>query len=516
MTNIYFRRAKTTLSGGGGLLAMLGTSLALSLAATPAAASAPVSCADLMHIRLAKGSVVSATELTGSLPAQDIPPSRGAKGSYINPVFSDLPQFCRVFANVASVKGSKIGVELWMPAQWNGKLLAIGNHGFGGEFERADMAMGLHRGYAVVATDGGHSAPYSTVGGFSVGDARFALQGDVAMDDFSWRAIHEMTVAAKSILTRHYGSAAKYALFDGCSKGGGQAMGEAQRYPNDYNGIIAGSAGMSMNGLMASDLYASVLGDLGGGQRMTLAKLQLAQNAAVAACDDLDGLKDGVVADVRGCKWQPSELICKPGQDVATCLTPAEASAISRAEQPFRDPKTGAWLYGAFAPASETLWMSMLGNMSGPNPITDAYFRYFVEADPSWKAAGADPVALLYKSEDPKLAVSRSNATNTDLSAFRKHGGKLIQYHGWADQAMAPGYAPHYYIEVVDQQRGGGDRLAKTQAFYRLFMAPGMGHCGGGFGPVNFGGLAQQPSSPVDADHDVLEALDAWSGSPLA
>lgn len=475
-----------------------------------AAGAATIKCNDLAKLPIDNGRVLTATSLADGLPAADIPPSRGPNGTYIDPAFAQLPRFCRLSATLTPVPGSHIGVELWLPDTWNGKLLALGNHGFGGEFERADMAMGLHRGYAVVATDAGHSAPYSTAGGFSVGSAAFAAHGDaVAIDDYSWRAVHESALAAKVIVARYYGIAAKRAYFDGCSKGGGQAMREAQQFPNDFDGIIAGSAAMYATRLMASDLWAAKLGDLGGGVRITPAKLQLAQKAAVVACDKLDGLADGVVVDVAHCVWHPEALRCKPSQSGAECLTDGEVAAITRAEQPLRDPKTGEMLYEGFAPASEARWISPLGNMGGPNPVTAAYFRDMVVRDPKWSAQDADPVALLRQSENSRDPVSRTNAVDPDLSNFRKAGGKLIQYHGWADEAMVPGYTAHYYMQVIDLQ-GGADPIAKTQKFYRLFMVPGMGHCAGGSVPVNFGALSQPPATPVDADHDILEALDRW------
>lgn len=505
---IFFRRVSSTIGAAGG--AWIACLLAILAAFGSPAAAAPTPCAELARTPLARGAVTSVQELTDGLPKADVPPSRGPDGPYVDPAFSDLPRFCRLSATLSPVAGSRIGIEIWMPDRWNGKLLAIGNHGFGGEFERADMAMGLHRGYAVAATDAGHSAPYTTAGGFSVGDARFAMQGGaVAVDDYSWRAVHEMTVAAKAIVARRYGAPARRAYFDGCSKGGGQAMREAQQFPADYDGIISGSAAMYATRLMASDLWASRLGDLGGGLRITPAKLQLAQKAATAACDGLDGLVDGVVADVRRCAWRPAELRCKAGQDPGACLTDAEVSAVTRAEEPLRDPATGAWLYDGFAAGSEARWISPLGNMGAPNPVTDAYFRYMVTGDPNWSASTADPIELLRRSEDPKSALSRSNAVDPNLSGFRRRGGKMIQYHGWSDEAMVPGFAPRYYMEVVDMQPGE-DRLGRTQSFYRLFMVPGMGHCAGGSAPVNFGGLAQAPSPTVDGDHDVLEALDRW------
>ncbi len=484
--------------------------LAAACLSVPARAETASPCAGLLKMELAAGKIDSTTVLAGSLPKEDMPTRRGPNGPYLDPAFKDLPRFCRAFATLSPVPGSKIGIELWLPEQWNGKLLAIGNHGFGGEFERADMAVGLHRGYAVVSNDTGHRAAYSIAGGFSVGSAKFASEGgEVAIDDYSWRSVHATALAAKAIVARYYGVAPRHAYFDGCSKGGGQAMREAQQFPDDFDGVIAGSAAMYATRLFASDLWAYKLGDLGGGLRMTSPKLALAQQAATAECDKLDGLADGVVADVAGCVWHPARLRCRPGQDPSSCLTAAEVAAITKAEQPLRDPSTGEALYPGFAPTGESRWISPLGGMGAVNPVTDNYFRYMVANDPNWSADAADPVKLLRQSEDPASPLSRSNAISPDLSGFERRGGKLIQYHGWSDEAMVPGFTARYYIEVVDLQPGS-DKIGRTRSFYRLFMVPGMGHCIGGTAPVNFGGLAQQPSSPIDADHDVLEALDHW------
>lgn len=190
--------------------------------------------------------IVAARNVIGSLPAQNQVNGRGAAASRVDHYLVDLPEFCRVNAILRPVAGSRIEIEVWLPKDWNGKLLGIGSHGFGGNFERGDMGMALHRGYAVATSDLGHSSrDRETQAGFNVGDASFAIGNEAAIDDFAWRATHEMTVAAKALVRRFYGKGPRRSYFNGCSNGGRQAMREAQQFPKDYDGIIAGSAAMN-------------------------------------------------------------------------------------------------------------------------------------------------------------------------------------------------------------------------------------------------------------------------------
>jgi len=413
------------------------------------------------------------------------------------------------------VPGSRIGIEIWLPLQWNGKLLTVGNHGFAGEYQRGYLAMGLHRGYAVAATNTGHSGPFLNLGGLSVGSAAFAHGNPVAFEDFSWRAIHTLTVAAKELVMRAYGQPARRAYFAGCSNGGRQAMREAQMFPNDYDGILAGGAAMNWTGISAMQMRGALLGDLGNGRKISSTKLQLAERAAIAACDGRDGLRDGFIANPGQCRWQPRKLQCQPGKNGPDCLTPAEAAAIAGMMAPLRDPETRKELYPGFAPGSESIWATAIGSMSEPSPIMIDYYRYFVFNDAAWLPKDVKIIDLLRESERPGVPSLSLNATNPDLSAFKAAGGKLILYHGWRDEAMPPAYATQYYDEVVSRQPGR-DKLSSTQDFFRLFMVPGLNHCYGGVGPVNFGGLAQEPSRVVDADNDILEALDIWVENGVA
>ncbi|HVR92042.1 MAG TPA: tannase/feruloyl esterase family alpha/beta hydrolase [Novosphingobium sp.] len=429
----------------------------------------------------------------------------------------NLPRFCRVTAIASPVTGSQIGIELWLPADWNGKLLGLGNHGFGGEYERGYMAMGLQRGYAVATTDTGHSsrdtakqagfsAGRATFSGFNIGSAAFATGNPVAVEDFAWRAVHQMTVTAKALVTRYYGVSARRAYFDGCSTGGRQAMREVQQFPDDYDGVISGGAPMHWTRVIGSGLHYYLSGYLPDGNRIGKDKLALTQRGAVAACDGQDGLVDGLIADPRRCRFDAFSLVCKPGQDPKTCLNSAEARAVARVERPFADPRDGAPLYSPLPPGGESHWRLM----TDLNPVTAAHFRYLVMNDTLWTpTATTDLWEAITRSELPGAPGLAINSVSRDLSAFRNRGGKLIQYHGWSDEAMSANFYPKYYGEVVDLQPGR-NKLAQTQAFYRLFMVPGMTHCNGGDGPVNFGGLNHIPSTQRDPRHDILEALDRW------
>ena len=494
------------LLGSAPLLFALFTGGAVAQGTAQSVAAEPT-CEQLQRAGIAGMQVLTAAEVVGSLPAADAVNGRGPDANKINPYLLHLPPFCRVIAILNPVPRSRIEIELWLPKQWNGKLLGIGSHGFGGNFERGDMAMGLHRGYAVVTTDLGHSSKTNErQAGFNVGLAEFAVGNEVAVDDFAWRATHEMTVAAKQLVRMRYGAAPRRSYFDGCSNGGRQAMREAQQFPRDYDGIIAGSAAMNWTRSFASTLLQFQSGTLPSGNKLTAPRLQMAHDAAIAACDRLDGLADGLINDPTRCNWKPEALLCKAGADQSQCLTADEVAAIARVENPLRHPVSGEELYVGLEPGSESLWR----NMASLNAVTANYYRYMVVNDAKWLPGPETSVVdLLEKSEQPGSPGTRINSLNPDLSAFRAGGGKLIQYHGWNDPSFAPADAPRYYAEVVDLQ-SKPDKLQRTQGFYRLFMTPGMAHCYGGEGPVNFGALDHAPAPAIDAKHDVLAALDLW------
>jgi hypothetical protein len=484
------------------ILAFACLSVATTLA--PAAQAAANPCASMLQANLRNVRVLSASDVAGKLPElepQIAPENRLIAGVHEDdPDLRDLPRFCRVIATVSPVAKSRIVVELWLPEQWNGKLLAIGNHGFAGELEHADMGMGLHRGYAVAASDVGHTAPKD-----SKASGRFAADNGAAADDFAWRGAHEMAVLGKTMVQMHYGSPARRAYFDTCSNGGRQAIREAQQFPADFDGIIAGSAAQYWTQSFAHDLWHYQSLRLSTGGLLSDAKLTLARKAAVAACDKLDGLADGLIANPTQCRWRPRDIQCKAGADTGACLTAAEVAALEKIESPLKDPKTGKVLFKGMMAGGEDQW----GNWENLVPSVANFFRDTVVHDPDWDSLKADMPRLVAMSQAPGAFGAKIDTTNPDLSKFRARGGKLIQFHGWNDQSFPPGHIVDYYTEVVDVQPGP-DKLAKTHDFYRLFMVPGMRHCRGGYGPIYFGALTHPALPTLDADHDILEALDRW------
>ncbi len=389
-------------------------------------------------------------------------------------IFKSLPAFCRVAATAKPSSDSDIKFEVWVPLEnWNGKFEGTGNGVWLGAIIYPALAEGLRRGYAVANTDTGH------VGGPM--DASWALGHPEKVIDFGYRAVHEMTVQGKAIVTAFYGKRPDYAYWVGCSSGGKQGLKEAQRFPEDYDGIVAGAPANYWTHLTAATVWVGLLALKDNASYIPMQKFAVIHKAALDACDAIDGIKDGVIDDPRKCHFDPKVLECK-GADGPDCLTAAEVETARKAYGPATTPR-GIPFFPGLEPGSELVWGFMLGGHE-PNRIGSDYFTYILHRDPHW-----DPRTLDFDkevAEADKLDQSTINAINPDLKKFKAHGGKLIMYHGWADALIVPENSVNYYESVVKVM--GGAR--KTEDFFRLFMAPGMGHCGGGEGPCNFDALS--------------------------
>jgi feruloyl esterase len=381
----------------------------------------------------------------------------------------NLPALCRVAVTLTPSKDSDIKMEVWMPATgWNGKFEAFGNGGWSGAINFNGMANAARHGYASASTDTGHSG----------GSAEFALGHPEKLVDFGYRSEHEMTVKAKAIVSAFYGNAAKLSYWNGCSSGGKQGLKEAQKYPEDYDGIIAGAPANNWVALLSSDMRNSVALLKDPASPITPAKLALLHKAAVEACDAADGLKDGLIADPRACRFDPAVLLCK-GEGTESCLTAAQVDAAKNVYSPLMNPRTHKEIYPGLERGSEPGWVAFAGPQ--PFPISNDYFRFVVHKDPQWdfRTFDADQdVALAEKVDDGNIL----RAIDPDLRKFAARGGKLILYHGWSDNLIAPRNSIQYFESVVAKLGG----LEKTEASVRLFMAPGFGHCGGGDGPNQF------------------------------
>jgi feruloyl esterase len=396
-----------------------------------------------------------------------------------------LPAFCRVEATARPTSDSDIRFEVWIPPAdaWNGKLEGVGNGGYSGAIGYPAMATGLRHGYAVVSTDTGHAGD----------DMKFGQGHPEKVIDWAYRSIHVMTETAKLIVRDAQGRFAEHAYFVGCSSGGHQALTEAQRYPEDYDGIIAGDPANNRIRQTFAFLYSWVSTHTSDGKPiLPAAKLALLSKSAVEACDALDGLKDGIIDDPRRCHFDPAKLACKGSED-ASCLTAPQVDAARKMYEGVKNPRTGEPVFTGWPRGSEGFGESPIQSwrqyVTDPmEPMRVGFFRYFLFHDPNWDYRTIDIDRDLAYAEQklPFMA-----AVEKDLTPFKKHGGKLLMYTGWADPVVPPQDTVAYYDGVVKAMGG----LEKTRDFYRFFLAPGMGHCTGGPGPSQF---------------DMLTAMEQW------
>jgi feruloyl esterase len=432
------------------------------------------SCESLASMALPGATITMAQ----SVPAGGFtqPDARGGRGGQNDPA-KNLPAFCRVAATLKPSNDSDIKIELWMPAaNWNGKFQAVGNGAFTGNIAYPALMTALGRGYAAASTDTGHAG----------GSASFGLGHPEKVVDFGWRSVHEMTVASKKIVAAFYESGPKFSYWNGCSAGGRQAMSEAQRFAADFDGIIAGAPGLDWTGRAAQAVRVAQALQKDEAARLTPAKAQLVHKAVLDACDAIDGVKDGVLEDPKKCKFDPGVLQCKGAED-ASCLSTAQVQTVRLLYSSQVNPKTKREITG-LEPGSELGWTD-LGWTGSARATGLDQFRFLVFKDPQWDVDRFNFETDIVRAEEADN--NTINALDPNLKAFFDHGGKLIQYHGWADPQISPGNSVQYYRRVADTLGG----FAKVQPSHRLFMAPGMGHCGGGEGPNTF---------------DMVAALEQW------
>ena len=391
--------------------------------------------------------------------------------------FRGLPAFCRVAATLRPSSDSEIKIEVWMPASgWNGKFQAVGNGAFTGTINYAAMRTALSRGFATSSTDTGHSG----------GGASWALGHPEKVVDFGWRAVHEMTTAAKRIIASQYNRSPAFSYWNGCSAGGRQAMKAAQHNPDDFDGIIAGAPGLDWTSHAAQAVRVEKVLASNEAARLSQPARRLVHTAVVNACDALDGVQDGILENPERCTFDPGVLECRDSTGAA-CLTKAQVETVKLLYASPINPKTGRAIPG-LAPGSELGWTDLGWTASARATGLDQ-FRFLVFGDPQWTVQQFNFESDIVRAEETDR--DTINALNPDLTGFIRRGGKLIQYHGWGDPQISPFNSTQYYARVLEAL-GGASRVRGS---YRLFMAPGMGHCGGGEGPDTF---------------DVVSALEQW------
>jgi feruloyl esterase len=383
----------------------------------------------------------------------------------------------------------------------------VGNGGFAGQIGYRELAMAVSRGYASAATDTGHSG--------SPIDASWALGHPQQIIDFGYRAVHEMTTKSKLILQSFYSGPLRHSYFAACSDGGREALMEAQRFPQDYDGILAGAPAYNWTRLMANAVANSQALTLSAASYIPPAKLAAVSNAALAACDKNDGLADGVIDDPRRCKFDPAALLCK-GADTDKCLTQPQVVAL-RALYSGAHNAAGKQIFPGYVPGGELgeggwgLWiMGPAPNRSLMYFFGTGYFADMVYGNASWdyKIFSADKGLA----DGLERAGDVLDATDPDLRPFAKRGGKLILYHGWSDAAISALSSIDYYDAVRTKVSP-----ATEDSFLRLFMVPGMQHCSGGPGPNSFGQSGPASASgPDDPQHDIVLALQQWVEKGIA
>jgi feruloyl esterase len=379
-----------------------------------------------------------------------------------------LPAYCRAAMVLTPSSDSHIEMELWLPASdWNGKFQAVGNGGWAGSITFAAMAQALREGYATASNDTGHTG----------GDPAFGLGHTEKLVDFAYRANHEMTVQSKAIINAFYGKSSKLAYWNGCSTGGRQGLMEAQKYPADFDAVIAGAPANWQTHLHAWDMNVATTALKNDKMFMTPGKLATLNKAVLQQCDMLDGVRDGLLNDPRKCKFDPSVLLCK-GADSDSCLTAEQVEGAKLVYAPAKR-KNGEFIFPGKEPGSELVW-TQLNPIKAPASLILGTFQVATYQDANWDWHNYD------LDRDVAAADEKFGYVNAgyDLSAFKMHGGKLLLYHGWNDTAISPENTINYYQNVL-QKMG-----AKQDSWMRLYMVPGMNHCQGGVGPDQFNKMA--------------------------
>jgi feruloyl esterase len=401
-------------------------------------------------------------------------PNTTVTAAAARPAEAGLPAHCRVALTIKPTTQSDIKSEVWLPLSgWNGKFLAVGNGAWGGSIQYAALADSLKRGYAAASTDTGHTGA----------DASFAMASTEKLIDFGYRAVHETAVQGKATVKALYGAAPRFSYFNGCSGGGRQAFMAAQRYPADFDAIVAGAPGYNRTDAAFQTIQMIQATHKTPASFIPANKYPAIRQAALNACDANDGLKDGLIGDPTACRFDPAVLACT-GADSPTCLTQPQIEAARMIYSPVRDA-SGREISTGLEPGSEMHWGSVSGDT--PHGMYNDLLRFVVFKDPQWDYRTLDVskhLDMARKADDGILA-----ATSTDLTPFVTRGGKLLIYHGWEDQNIPPRSSVNYYTQLVSTMG------PQVESAVKLYMVPGMGHCGGGSGPNQF---------------DMLAALEEW------
>lgn len=419
-------------------------------------------CADLKNLSLGETTITAAEDV----PAGTYTPSGSSP-------MNELPAFCRVTLTVAP----QIRIEVWLPKEnWNQRYRGEGGGGYAGSISYGGLANGIRAGYATASTDTGHPA---LIGG------TFALNPDKTLNhqlirDFAERSLRELALKAKALINAYYGTPPKFSYWNGCSTGGRQGLMAVQRFPEEYDGLAIAAPAINWDRFVPAELWPQIVMHQALGSPINAAKLNAVTNAAVTACDVDDGVLDGVINDPRKCKYAPAALICKEGSDPTTCLTRAEADAVRKIWDGPVSARTGQRLW--FGVERGTAFDALAG--ANPFRISATYHTHWIRQDPAfdWRTLTEASFEAAFRESQRKF----NQIIGTDeknLQRFRKRGGKLIIWHGEVDTQIISRGTVNYFNRVLSAN--GGPK--QVDGFARLYLAPGVGHCGGGAGPIPVG-----------------------------
>jgi hypothetical protein len=457
------------------------------------ARAAPMSCEALAKLELPQTSI----SLAQSTAADTFtPPVPDWAKEFMHP--KPVPAaFCRVVGHLHPTGDSDIKFEVWLPTSvWSGRYESVGNGGFAGFIRYDSMVNPLLGGSVVASTDDGHDAP--AIGPTA---ADWALGHREKIIDYGYRAVHLTAVAAKAVAKAFYGHAPVHSYFVGCSKGGQEGYMESQRYPEDFDGIISGAAANDWVKLFTSFVWNESVNLRGEEGYLTLDDFKKIDKVVTNACALTGDAEHGFLSDPLQCKVKGDAL----------GLMPKKLRTYESIHQGPKD-RGGQQVFPGQPYGSELNWSGVVSTASFEAALTDAqmsmyggnFFRNFVYQDRKWSFKNLDLDKTL---NDAGEIGKTMNATDVTFKGFKARGGKYIAYAGLADSIVTPLSSVHYYQSVVAAQgRAPAAALAKTQEFYRLFLAPGVGHCGGGPGPNEFG----QAGGDGDAEHDLVVALERW------
>jgi hypothetical protein len=462
-------------------------------------------CENLKDLKLDHATVVTAASIEPAPLKQ--PPGIPFKVPDVT-----VPRHCEVTGVARPTSDSEINFILYLPPKdsWNGKYMQRGNGGWAGSIQPLVLVAPLMRGYAVAATDDGHQSAGM------MPDASWAIGHPEKLIDFGYRSLHQTAIFSKLILEAYYGKPAAHAYFSGCSDGGREALMEAERYPEDFDGILAGAPANNWTHHFTGFVWNEIALNATPESKLTPDKLPAIQKAVLAACDALDGVKDGLIQDPRQCRFDPSVLLCH-GAENADCLTQPQIDTLNKIYAGPKNPRTSQQIYPGYEPGTEAdpaAWSIWILGPSIQSLFGNTFFGQAVYEQAHWDWHTMDFDRDVRLADEKTAAIL--NSYNPDLRSFRDHGGKLIQYHGWGDAAIAPRDSIAFYESVQAFLKQYPDSRSPnpsdTRGFYRLFMVPGLQHCTGGPAPTSFGNdeLASGRDFPADADHDILLALDRW------